>query len=325
MSNIMEKLKAEEAEAEKLMYGSEENPSEVEAPSTEEEGYEDAPEEESVEVAETPEKKPKRENWKKRFIGYKSSTDETLRKQRETIYEQEQRISELEARVEQLQAENVKLQQALPPEDEFKDVFTEDDVNLLGEEALEAMKKAARAVKPQVKSQDPEISELKREVAEWKAKEARRRELALQKDKEARDIELRERVKHLVPNYEEIDVEPAFGDYLQDLDEASGLVRFDLFKSAVDNFDVAGVARFYQSYAKSKAPRESFIEDHIMPEGDAPTADSPERNAKRRYHISEYVEFMDDVTKGHYKGREKEAQKLELMYDKAMVEGRIYE
>jgi len=326
MSKIMEKLLEEEKAAEKEMYGSEENPS-PEAPSTEDDGYEDAPEEESVEESNQPEEKPKRTNWKKRFIGYKTATDETISKLREELYSNESKAKLLEQQVEQLTAQIKELRESAPPEDPFKDVFTEEDKNLLGEEALEAMKKAALATKREEKKEtDPEVQQLKAELAEWKRREAEKAKRDAEEAYARSMDDLKVRLEKLVPDFESIDVDEAFGEYLQDIDDYSDHLRFDLFQKAVQNYDVAGVARFYQDFkAKSNKPKSSFLDDHITPEGDTATSDSPERNAKRRYHIDEYTSFMDDLTKGKYRGREKEAQKLEMMYDKAMVEGRIYE
>jgi hypothetical protein len=325
MSGIVEKLLEEEREAEKLMYGSEENPSEPEAPSTEDDKVESAPEEESTEETESTGEKPKRTNWKKRFIGYKTATDETIKDLRVKLDSREFKIANLEAQIQALSNQIEELKTGLPPEDPFKDVFTQEDKDLLGEEAIEAMKKAALATKPEEPKVSPEIAQLKAEVEEWKRREAEREKAEQEKAQADNTERLRMKLLELVPNFEEIDSDDDFGVWLNDIDEFSDQVRFVLFQNAVQSGDVAYVAKFYQDYAKSKGSKESFIEDYITPEGDGATQDSPERTAKRKYHISEYVEFMDDVTKGRYKGREKEAQKLELMYDKAMVEGRIYE
>jgi hypothetical protein len=129
----------------------------------------------------------------------------------------------------------------------------------------------------------------------------------------------------MVPNLAEVDEDPAFAEYLGGTDEASGMTRMDLFSHAVSVKDVAGTARFFKEYAQAKGQKESFLDEHIMPEGDGATQDDPSKLAKKRFHISEYNKFMDDRAKGRWRGREKEADKLERMYDEAYIEGRLYE
>ena len=328
MSEIMDKLLAEEKEAEQLMYGEqEENPSE-EAPSTEEaEVIPESSETESLETedpAETEQPKPKRTNWKKRFIGYKKSTDEKLAELRGTVHNYELQLSDLQQHIKDLTASyNDLVAKTQSEKDPFDGVFTKEDEDLLGAEALDAMKKAALATKVEQK-EDPRIAQLEKKLAMQEAKEAERKKLEAERAQAQSMEELTRKLKELVPNFEQIDTDDAFGAYLNDMDDYSDNIRMDLFQTAVRNGDVAGTARFYKGFMES-TNKTSVFDEHIMPTGDGADDSDPSRRVKKMFHISEYNKFMDDYSKGRYRGREKEAQKLEKMYDKAYLEGRIYE
>jgi uncharacterized phage infection (PIP) family protein YhgE len=333
MSNIMEKLLKEEKEAEELLYGqSEENPSETEAPSPEVEEEETAPVEESSETSEeTKDKtdpKPKRENWKKRYIGYKSSTDKTIRDLRLEVHDYHDRFKALEAKYNNLVEQYTKIRDEIESaRDPFEGVFSQDDIDTLGPEALEAMKKAALATKVKEATDSSEVTELREEINRLKKAEQERKAAARaeEDDKSLRDLQAR--LERMIPKFSQIDNDPGFGEWLNDLDEASGQLKIDLLTNAVNSRDVVGVARFYKEYSESlEAPKDSFMDDYITPEADAVDSVAPDgRQNKKRYHISEYEEFMDELTKGTYRGREKEAKKIELAFDKAFLEGRVYE
>ena len=328
MSDIMEKLLAEEKEAEKLMYGEDAENAEI-APAPEEEIVSTDPEEDlggEIEPDQEPPKpKPKRENWKKRFIGLQKTHEEVTRElkaQNASLVQSNQSMNETLTRMSK---ELEELKKAVKS-DPFEGVFTEEDENLLGKEALDAMKKAASAVKPEDKGADSaELLAVKAELDALKQKDIERaNELAMKREEEEMEI-LKERLSEIVPGFEKIDVDPGFGEYLKDVDSFSDHIRMDLFTNAVVRRDVANVARFYQEYLEKTKGKESFVDEHITPTGDGAAEMDPNKHAKKRFHISEYEKFMDDQAKGRFRGREKEAQKLEMMFDKAFMEDRIYE
>lgn len=324
MNAIMERLLREEKEAEVQMYG--EEPAEEQALPTIEEEVETAPEEESSEDTSTDtddtEPQQKRVNWKKRFIGYKTSTDETLASLRREVVSLRQENEDLRDEVAKLQKQLYELQKRTTPvDDPLADVFTQEDVDLLGPEAIAAMKKAAlagREVKP-----DPRVDKLEKELRDTRRRELERAKAeAAKSDAEAKQF-LRDKLEELIPNFEKVDEDPRFAKFLQDVDPLSNRVRMNLFAAAVNTLDVAGVARFYRDFINGRPG--SFTDEFISPTGDGATQSNPDRDSRKIHRLSDYEKFMDDVTKGRYRGREKEARKLELMYDKAYQEGRLVE
>jgi hypothetical protein len=328
MSEVMDRLLREEKEAEAMMYG--EEPVEEQAQATEEPDEDDAQEEldhseESVEASEEPEttEKPQRVNWKKRFIGYKDSTDITIRDLRHDNASYRVQISDLKDEIESLRKQLYELEKKKEPvTDPFEGVFTQEDIDLLGPEAIEAMKKVALAQRKEP-APDPRIERLEREAKENRERERERAKREAEKSDAEQKEYLRNKLEELIPNFEKIDEDPGFAKYLNEVDPLSRKVRMDLFANSVNTLDVAGVARFYKEFSgKSK---ESFMDDFITPTGDGATDSAPERTGKKIHRLADYEQFMDDITKGKYRGREKEARKLELMYDKAYQEGRLVE
>lgn len=333
MSNIMDKLLAEEKEAEAMMYGDKEEAPSEEALSPEQEEEVSAPEGESTEAESEAEvagesEKPKRVNWKKRFIGYKSATDDTLRELRERNHYLENQQGILKTQLNELStALQTFKAEAESKKDPFEGVFSQEDVDLLGPEALAAMKKAALATKSKEESSQSsaELKALKAELNQIKQQEKARQQARAKKESDDSLESMKVKLAKMIPQFEAIDSDPNFTEFLNDLDSHSDHIRLDLFSNAVNQRDVAGAARFYKEYAQLSQSKESFLDDYVTPAGDGATQSDPQARGKKHFHVSEYESFMDDLTKGKYKGREKEAQKLEMMFDKAFMEDRIYE
>ena len=330
MDSILKKLEREEKEAEKLLYGDQdtgeevkdaepdgesENALEAEAP----DGNDDQPAGESK----------KRTDWKNRFTRYKASTDLTinqLRTERAQLVsetdELKKRMSEMMTKIQALEAQQADL---VDPTD---GIISPEQEELLGSEAVAVLKNIAKGMLNQAKEgQKPEVDSLKRQLAELQQKreEDTRRTAQMEEQQQMQDF--KKRLVKAVPDFDSIDTDVKFGEYLEEVDEASGLPRLHLYKTAIQGRDVLGVARFYNDFRGTRPKRkEEILEEAITPEGNAADVTGNldiKGQPKKRFHISDYEAFMDDQTKGMYRGREKEAKQKEMMFDKAFVEGRI--
>lgn len=329
---IMEKLEQEEKEAEKLLYGDGDELPEGDA-QVSEDGQEPTLLEEATNEEKAPEStesKKERTSWKKRFTSYKASTDQTINQLRQDRAKAAVESEELRTQLADL-ATQVKLleQQKLEIQDPMDGIISQDEADLLGPEAVTVLKKIAGTLASQTKEQGkPEIDALRMQLAELQKK---RKEDAIRQEAELARTDMdkfKDRLVKAVPDFDDIDTDEKFGEFLEGVDDASGRQRIDLYKTAITGRDVIGVARFYNDFRAARPKsKEDILEEQITPEAKTvsqalPVVETDGGNQKR-FHVQEYNEFMDDVNKGLWKGREKEAAKIETMFDKAFVDDRI--
>lgn len=335
---IVEKLREEEKAAEELMFGTGEDPSKEALPTDDdsqelefEVAHEDPTDDQGVpeEIDPTPAQpeRKQRTNWKKRFTNYKATTDDTISSLRKDLAALNVKVQEQSAALTKLRRENYELSIAhssKKEEDDFEDIFSQEDRDLIGTEAIDIIKKAVKA--GQVNKTDTQDA-LREEIAELKAERVRLAKKEQQELEDASFKELQRKLRTIVPDWEVIDVQPQFVEYLREKDTYSTKSRGDLLAIAIRTGDVANVARFYKDFkALQPASREEVLSNRVTPEGGAGAGLDIDENGKAHqkiYSINEYNIFMDSITKGEWKGREKEAKKIEAIYDRAFMEGRL--
>lgn len=177
--------------------------------------------------------------WKQRF----KVTEGVLRSertQRQTeAQETNRRLTELQEQVRTLKA-------ATPKPDDVIDVkqfFTEAQIEQFGEDQCEAMARAA------TKSAKAEVQKAVEEaVAPLKEQNTRTEEQQIAAKKQA----FTDRLGELVPNYAEIDVEPAWIDWLRQEDETTGLERNQILQAHIQALHAPRVAKVFADYIRSK-------------------------------------------------------------------------
>jgi hypothetical protein len=313
----LEKLHEEEKELDKLVYGEEETPTPPQ-------------EEPEVKVEEQPEvdQKPKkpRPSWKKRYTNYKATTDNTIFELRKELAAWKSQVASKDSLVEDLQKELSKLKQKLTEKtDPFEGVITKEDEDLIGPEAVEIIKKA---VKSRPNNDDSKYQKLQEEIDNLKREkreQLKRESEAVEKDSL---VNLKKKLTTIVPDWESIDLEDGFKDFINDADPASGLPRSKFFLSAISTFDVERVASFYNAYKALKPKsKEEILESKVTPAGGGSEEnDQKVDESKKVYSIQDYNRFMDDLAKGKYNSTaqlRKEAAVLERKFDLAIMEGRM--
>jgi len=121
--------------------------------------------------------------------------------------------------------------------------------------------------------------------------------------------------------------DPAFHAWLSETDEMSGSVRQDLLSEAFNSGDLQRVVRFFnafeatqgQSPAVQSTPRTQPQQRRYMPDS---SATGQQRDAKL-FTSAEVDDFYADLTRGKYRGREKEAAAIEREIFAANREGRV--
>lgn len=319
----LERALAEEAELEKVMFSQESDPSEETTPidpnvdtfDLDEEVEESSTEPEVSDPQESKEEKKTKQSWKQRFINFKASSDKTtynLRKENsqhiQTILDQRKEIDRLAAIIADLRAKE---------KDIWSDVITQEDISLMGTEAVDVVKKTTkRATESVVEPLMEEVRALKAAAAEKARKES---ESARQREYNSFIADL----GALVPDFGTLNLDPKFEQYMMGTDESTGERRLEVFRRAEDYLDANRVADFFLEYKASipKSKRE-VLEEKVTVTGTS-TGSVPSKRIPETFTIAEVKKFYDDEARGLYRHKQKEANELEARITKAYIEGRI--
>lgn len=335
MSKTTDQLDAEIAELEAAQYGKPKAPDGeqgesvvADQSSSETEVTPEAQASTTIESQVTPEstaehksQKKERVNWKKRYVNLKQHHDTSRQQDRKKISELLNENTALHRELIARKAEIQKLTMEKPQS--VSDLATKEELEVLGEEGVSSIDKLTRkAIEDATGPLKAEINELRQQRLDAQQAEADR--LAQQ----GQNYFL-EQLGELVPDYIEIDEDPAFGEFLKKPDPASGRLRLDLFKQAELNGDVGRVAYFFKQYSKSKGPSgKQQLAQKVAPVG---SQGSPHEAARANggegqpefLAMSDYRTFMDDLTKGKYAGKQQLANEIEAKFDLAIAEGRL--
>lgn len=128
----------------------------------------------------------------------------------------------------------------------------------------------------------------------------------------------------LVPEWQKLNTDPDFLDWLQEVDPSSGYTRHQLMLYAYNQMDVNGVARWFKKYLSEVENKMNEKEQSLASKNVAP----PHRKItkaselpKRTYTESEIRKFYTDVALGKIPPDKRE--KLEEEYTRALLEGRV--
>lgn len=250
--------------------------------------------------------------FQKRFNNYKASTDVTIRDLRSDLATQKMKYANL-------QKEYGNLRQKLESTSSKPKIFSEEEIDILGEPAANALDKGVRDIlEAKIKPLQEEIAQSRKDNAERERKEA--------------DALLRQNydkfiagVARAVPDFAAVNVSPGFLQYMKGVDPYSGMTRESHFSQAEANLDVGRVVSFFVDY-KNTLPvvksGEQILQSAVTPTGTTGAESSISADSSKDPVITyAFIDkYYDDFYRGKYKtkkGRE-EALRIEALIDKAV-------
>lgn len=303
----LERIKAEEEALEKEMFGDQTTEEEV---STEQQ--EEAPQESEVIEQEL---SPEEESYKKRYSSFKASADKTIYNLRREIASFRTANSELQNQIDSL---SLKLAQLTSTSnDPLKDIITDDDVINIGEEAIDVIKRVTKqASEASTAPLQDEIKKLKME----KIQEQKR--LAEERHKVAYNRFLIN-LEEIVPDYAAINLDSKFKEFMEGHDDLTGESRLASFRQAEEYLDAQRVADFFLAFKESQPrSKKEKLEENMTPTASNATEVTKSKTVET-FTARQVEDFFNDIARGVYRNRQKEANELEARISKAYIEGRI--
>jgi len=257
---------------------------------------------------------PPQENWEKRFKGLQRTHEATVSQLKARDAEIAQREAEWHERFTELERK-LNEQNASRPVQLDRSFLNEDEVTLFGEENLRIVERVAaeaanRAVQTALAQQQQKF-----EAAEIK----RKAELSEAEKK----TDFKSRLKGLVDEFERIDTDPKFAEWLKGVDPIVGVPRSERLRRAVQIHDVGLAASIYNEFQASKTAPDPRARS-VMPrtQGSPPPRQQGQGN-KRMWTREQISQFYNDKTLGRYRSRPEEARAIEVDIIAAQQEGRI--
>lgn len=200
-------------------------------------------------------------NWENRFKGLKASQDKTIHALRQQVNNFDLMTTENERLKKQL--EDTQEQVPKTP-DEMLKLFSQEEVDSV-----------RGLVDGQVGGLKDEVSRLQGQLA--KVKEAEDKADAVNAHQSVVDA-----VANAVPNYTEIDNNPEFGEWINDVD-VYGNVRYEMFMKAKHSSppDIGRLVQFYVDFANQSIPaqdepRKQFTQQELSQNPTSQPSASPE-------------------------------------------------
>lgn len=267
------------------------------------------------ESKETESEKKQRASWKLRFKNYKASTDKTISNLRKENSELYSRVASCTTKIDELSLVIAELKGQR--KDVYSELITQEDIDMIGPEAIDIIKKTNK------KATEAALSPLKEEIAKLKMKELESIKRASEERRKAEYGRFTADLGRLVPDYQALNIDSGFEKYMMDTDEATGERRLDVFRRAEDYLDAERVADFFNDY-KASMPRskKEMLEDKLTPNSNS-SSSAPINSKRDTFTIKEVDKFFDDVNKGLYKNKRKEADEIEAKITRAYIDGNI--
>lgn len=270
-----------------------------------------------------------RRSWKSDYLELENRYKLLRQSSDHHKFETKQQIAGLQEALLRSQEDVEKLkaylaEQAAGRQQSITDVFSQEDIDVLGEGTVTSVQKAInQAVGAATQPLQSELLAMK------KAERDRLRQAAEVNRSQAYDS-FTGRLQQLVPDYAGINVDQNFIKWLKQPSPYSGVARMTHFHQAEQAGDVERVAQFFVEYKQMMNAGQQHLEQSVTPTGQGGGGAAPRTNIPPQQNPGEKIfsmafinQFYDDDIAGKYKGREALRDKLDAEIDLALQQGRV--
>lgn len=265
----------------------------------------------------TPQNPPPAGDWEQRYRVLQGKYDHE-------VPELHRRVRSLETNLQQAidrlnEASKAKEQK----QEEPRTVADPKDVENFGSDLVEMVNRIATAVVGQAaRTFDAKARELSESVAQLQQAVTG----ATQRVEVTAEQAFFDSLAKLVPDWETINANQKFLDWLAEEDPVYGVPRQNALNAARQQLDARRAAAVFNAFAGPRKPPAPAATDpldkQVSPKA-ASSATPVQQDQQVLFTTAQVTKFYDDVAKGRYRGKEQEAMQVEQMINAALAEGRI--
>lgn len=259
------------------------------------------------------------ETWQKRYLTLQGMFNAEVPRLNGRIKDLE---GQLQSAIQQFKEASTSPQQ--PEKTEAKRLITTQDEEAFGSDLLDVVKRQAQEVLNVERNQFQQmLDELRAENAKLNQQLGNVSERQGANDRKTYLATLEQQV----PGFEQINTDQQFLSWLSETDPMTGLSRRAYLEDAYSAFDVNRTAAIFNSWPGAKSVQakpspKSELAKQVAPSATR-NASPPTAPNNRIWSSAEIDEFYREVSKGHYRHREADAQRIEAEIDLAVAEGRL--
>ena len=226
-------------------------------------------------------------------------------------------VKELTVRMEQFQRDAEAKKPEPKPAYVPEQLVTDEDVQAFGEDLIEVQRKVAREV----------AGEFRRDLNSLKAENEELRKQLSVTGSQVNEASFEQRLHRLVPNFQEVNADPKWIDWLDEVDPLLRAPRKVVAQEAFNRADAEGVKYYVDLFLKntgSVAPnsKAAELERQIQPNRSAAATSQPSPKG-RTFTNADIEKMFQKAADLSGRGRIEEAIKLEAEIDAAYMEGRV--
>ena len=258
------------------------------------------------------EPEPQEEKWEQKYKTLKGMYDAEVPR----LHAQ---LKDLKAQMDSLRqaAEAKPVEQPKPAAKEK--LVTDEDVQAFGADLIEVQRKVAREV----------AMEFRADLDAMKAENDELRKMLAQTGNQVSEATFEQRLHRLVPDFDQINLDPKWVDWLNEIDPLLRAPRKSIAQEAFNRGDAEGVAHYVSLFRQTTEPAEapkskakSELERQIQPTRSAATAQTASPKGRIYTDSDVRVMYQKAATLGA-QGKLEEARKLEAEIDAAYMDGRV--
>lgn len=273
-------------------------------------------------------------DWQQKYLTLKGKYDSEVPQLSVSLREARAQLSETLSRVSALEQGQQQPQPAPTPQ---LPQITDEDIENFGPELTDFIKRQATVIASDMTAEvRAENQQLRQQIEQTAASTGQ-----VQADRYFT------RLSELVPDYEAINVNPAFLGWLGEIDEMAGVPRQAFLNSAFEARDPVRTAKLFNAFKTAIGQPPAKVPPPPPPSpGAAPPAPAQPGNGDDRsispasgsgggldllniddpnaiWTGAEIKAFTNDILRGLYKGREADQARVQASIDRAIVEGRV--
>ena len=226
-------------------------------------------------------------------------------------------VRELKAQVESLrkasETKPVEVKPAAPEK-----LVTDADVEAFGSDLIEVQRKVAREV----------AAEFRSELDAMKAENQKLRDQLTATGTQVSEATFEQRLHRLVPDFQEVNVNPQWIEWLNEVDPLLRAPRKSVAQDAFNRGDAEAVAHYIGMFKQSITPVKPTkdvteeLERQVQPNRTA-SSSAPVSQKGKTYTTADIDKMFKQVAELGNRGKLDEAKKLEAEIDAAYMEGRV--
>lgn len=258
-------------------------------------------------------------HWKQKYKTLQGMYDADVPRLHGQVKELSGELEKLKEQVTSAQQQAEKAE-ATAKHEQLKNLVTDEDRQEFGDDLIEVSRKVARE----------ESAELFRQLEAIAAENAELRKQLGETGQQVTTATFEQRLNRLVPDFEQVNIDPAWIAWLNEVDPILRGPRMVAAQQAFSEGDAEGVAHYVKLFKEAQQPAEATkqvvdqeLESQIQPSKTVSTSSTTPAPKGNVYTQEQIQAMFHKVTKLGKTGRLDEARKLEAEIDAAFTQGRV--